>query len=297
MEKLVWERFKKGFQSLLEDLAEDNVIRDRVRDACEFPGREFFKALQNGLLDEEKVKFEIPPEYKSEPVGESDLLHPDKEPYRYQFYNEYWLCILAVLSNWQIIMIEHPCLRETRIGNWDTYADSLIIGETDISFRVFLNDFYYLRDVCKSSVQACDFMIGICEQERQSQEAAGTQRGEPLRRSQSKEPQTVEDWIIWLNQKFVENNEKRKASGKPPLKYQGSRKIADFLKSKGINISHTTVNNKVNKLREMGLLDDPWDVLDSQENMGDVRLDSISSNGETFDSHRSPGQRIRPEED
>lgn len=114
-----------------------------------------------------------------------------------------------------------------------------------------------------------------------------------------KELQTAEEWIVWLYQKRREINETRKAAGKKPLSPQGSRKIATFLAAKGIKLSHVTVLKKIKKLGDLRLLDDAWDISDTNANQGSLRLDSISSGGQDMGSQRSAGQRakLRPNDE
>lgn len=62
-------------------------------------------------------------------------------------------------------------------------------------------------------------------------------------------------------------------------------------------MSHVTVLKKIKEIGELGLIDDHWDICDTAHNLGSVRIDSISANGEEFGSHRSPGQRDKDRPD
>lgn len=314
--KLFWEQMIGTFDEMKQNAARfaREEFCDSLQNVCERTGKNLFVMIEEKLLEKNPLCIDVPAFYSVAPV------YDDFEHYYFEFYGHYWLCFLAYLANQGVVTFSNNVLKASRLPiikapdgksqiDWGWFP--LFEYERATGDVFFLNDEDYINSACSASINLCQCLAGICD--NYSHSKPGQESGVEVQQPESpditeqqappvkqrKEPETPEEWIIWLHQRFVKLNEKRKVEGTEPLKFQGSRKIADFLGTKGFETSHTTVIKRIKSLREMGVLDDHWDVMDTDANQGDMRLDSADSNGNILRDHHSPGQRAKriPEEE
>jgi len=249
-------------------------------------------------------------------------------------YHLYWLLVLREMSECKqnLIDIRNYHLRHSGIPrrkvlpdgsrriNWKdvVYSEKYYDNAPDYE-GMFIENTDYMESVCESSKAACKILAeciapsavttdespqSVAEDDNSGKQVsdqadkATTSAEQPLVVERPMEPDTAEGWIVLMYQQRDMHNEKLIAEGKPPLKGPPSyRDIATYIKSKGIEISHTTVSKLVKELSKLGLLNAQWDMLDSVENKRGVRLDSVSTVGEIFRSPHAKGQRKVPEDE
>ena len=87
-----------------------------------------------------------------------------QQPVDASYYDDYWLCLLGEWGRKDEIYVGHRKLRNTKIPSsgdkvrWDYnhYLDGIAEG-------FFVDDNAYICEVCRSSRQACEKMIKLCD--------------------------------------------------------------------------------------------------------------------------------------